>query len=458
MTYKVQLALEYLAKKYDETNIPLYLSYPTTSWWRSMTDEDQFKQCCEKRSRPFLYFHFPYCKKACYYCCCYKEITASEEKKQIYTAYLEKEFKRKLDMLQVDRFLQVRHLHWGGGTPTYMSSSRIERIFQALGNNIEIAGEGDTSISIEAYPDERMLSLEKLRLLRKLGFNEISLGIQDFDERVQKTINRDCTPQGVKKIMHWAKELGFRVHIDLCYGLPFQGINELTKTVEQVAALDAERVAVFPYAHFPLMFPLQRRIPSASIPNSFIKILLIMRAAEIFTSYGYKQVGIDHFVKPENPLYRASCSKKVIKDFMGYSVEQRRDFLGFGSSAISFIGGSYFHNSTRLKEYYRSLDDPGEGRLPLDYHMTHRLSPDDSIRDRIIRKSILCDFVIDKNELGREFGIDFDAYFKAELAQLEMYEADGLLRSVNGEKIIVTQLGKYLARHIAFVFDGYYRK
>ncbi len=447
------LELEYLSKKYDETNMPLYLSYPTTSWWKSTLDEASLVQSYHQEVNPFLYFHFPYCKEACYYCCCYKEVTKDESKKEIYVQYLEKEFLRKLQVLQIDQFNKVQHLHWGGGTPTYLSCSQIENIFATIAPKIELADPADSSISIEAYPDDEVLTYEKLSLIRNLGFNEISLGIQDFDDRVQKTINRNCKPETVRKIAGQAGELGFRIHIDLCYGLPFQGRHELEKTINLIAALNPDRIALFPYVHYPMLFPLQRRIPAASVPNSFIRILLLMQAEEMFAVHGYKKVGIDHFVKANNPLYQAACKQKVIKDFMGYSVDQRRSFIGFGNAAISFLGNNFYHNTIILKDYYQQLD---EEQLPLEKAMAHSLSPDDLIRNRVIQKSILSDQVIDKKAISREFGINFDEYFQAELTLLQEYEKDGLIDSAAGDRITLTAMGKVLARHIARVFDRYY--
>jgi oxygen-independent coproporphyrinogen-3 oxidase len=449
------LEIEYLSKKYDETNIPLYLSYPTTSWWKSEADEASFIQSYHQEANPYLYFHFPYCKEACYYCCCYKEVTKEESKKELYLQYLKKEFQQKLSKLQIDRFPKVRRIHWGGGTPTYLSCSQIESFFKAVAPKIELVDSADSNISIEAYPDDEVLSEEKLRLLRSLGFNEISLGIQDFDDRIQQTIHRDCKPETARKIVSQAKELGFRVHIDLCYGLPFQGLHELESTIRQIATMAPDRVAIFPYVHYPVIFPLQKRIPAASLPNSFIKILLMMRAEELFTAYGYHKVGIDHFVKEDDPLYPAAGAQKIIKDFMGYSVDQRSCFIGFGNSAISFLGNHYYHNTVLLNDYYGQVD---QGNLPLEKEMAHGLSPDDLIRSRVILKSILSDFVIDKKAINREYGIDFDQHFQTELALLQDYEKDGLIDSSAGNRISLTTTGKALARQIAYVFDSYYVK
>jgi oxygen-independent coproporphyrinogen-3 oxidase len=449
------LELEYLSKKYDETNIPLYLSYPTTSWWKEHTDEESFVQSLQTQNNPFLYFHFPYCKKPCYYCCCYKEVTSDERKKDTYIRYLGREFIQKLNVLNVDCFFNVKHMHWGGGTPTYLSCRQIERIFSIIAKNIRFADASDSSISIEAYPDDKVLGFEKLQLLRDLGFNEISFGVQDFDDRIQKVINRDCDVETVTKIVNQAKELGFRVHIDLCYGLPFQGLHEIEKTILHIVAMNPDRIAVFPYAHYPLLFPLQRLIPFSCIPNSFMKVLLIKHGEELFTASGYKKIGIDHFVKPDNSLYSAAGKKKIIKDFMGYSVDSRRCFLGFGSSAISFSGNHYFHNTTKLKEYYTQAD---QQQLPLKHDMSCKLSGDDMIRNMIIQKSILCDFMIDKEEISKTFTIDFDEYFKDEFIILKEYEKDKLIRSEKKDRIMITPMGKYFSRRIAHVFDCYYQR
>lgn len=455
MGNKEILELEYLAKKYDETNIPLYLSYPTTSWWKDEVDEAAFVQRYQKQSKPFLYFHFPYCQKACYYCCCYKYVTSDESKKDIYIQYLEKEFRNKLSLLGIERLTNIAHMHWGGGTPTYMSCKQIDKVFNFISKKITFSDDANTSISIEAYPDDEMINHEKLKLLRTLGFNEISFGIQDFNKRIQKTINRDCKEGVVKKIINTAKQLGFKVHVDLCYGLPFQGISELEYTVKTVAKMEPDRIALFPYAHYPVLFPMQRYIPSSSLPNSFVKIMLAKIAEEIFAANGYFKVGIDHYVKKDNPLYKASLEDKVIKDFMGYSVEQRKYFIGFGNSAISFFGNGMYHNIISLNDYYESID---KKKIPLEKNMGHFLSRDDLIRNKLIQKSILCDFAIRKDEIENEFEIYFDDYFKSELKTLIDYEKDGLVESIDSNTIRITHHGKHLSRHIAYVFDKYYQK
>jgi oxygen-independent coproporphyrinogen-3 oxidase len=335
---------EYLARTYDEANIPLYLSYPVTSWWKTPVDEQRFAGEYAGTARPFLYFHFPYCRKACFYCACYKAVSSDPLKNDVYIDHLEKEFSRTLDLLGTSGFSDVGHLHWGGGTPTYLTLPQIERIFSATARRIDFSSDTASSISIEAYPDERDITVEKLKLLRDLGFNEISFGIQDFDPRIQWVINRDTRVETVRSVVEMSKEQGFRVHVDLCYGLPFQGQNELERTIDIVLSMAPDRVALFTYAHYPLIFPLQRRIPVSSVPNSFIRVLMTRCAEERFLGEGYRKVGYDHFVREGNALHRAAEEGKVVRDFMGYSVENRRQFIGFGHSAISFIGKGFFQN------------------------------------------------------------------------------------------------------------------
>lgn len=451
------LEIEYLAKKYDETNIPLYLSYPTTSYWKDRADRESYAHSYAESFRqsasPFLYFHFPYCRKACYYCCCYKTVTSDESEKDRYVTYLEKELKLKLEVMQSSRLSGIAQMHWGGGTPTYLTCSQIERAFAAISQYAELATGSGSSLSVEAYPDPEILTQEKLSLLRGLGFNELSLGVQDFDDRIQKTINRNCHPDTVKEIIARAKDLGFRIHIDLCYGLPFQGLNELERTIGHVREMAPDRIAAFPYAHYPLSFPLQREIPASSLPNSYIKILLIRHAAELLTESGYEMVGIDHFVKKENRLCRAAHEGTMIKDFMGYSVGERRSFIGFGASAIGFSGETYYHNTCSLAGYFASLD---RNELPIEPVMSHTLSGDDLIRREIIEQSLLCDLAIDKAQIEKKYNINFDAYFNEELKTLATYEKDGLVTDPAARVMAVTQDGRFMARHIAHLFDSYY--
>ena len=449
------LRIEYLAKRYNEVNIPLYLSYPTSNWWDNPIDDNSFIKRHRDYSPTFLYFHFPYCEKACYYCMCYKHVAPDSTYNDVYIKYLEKEFLNRLDLLERAYLDRVRHIHWGGGTPSYLTCRQIEKIHRSIFDKVKIVDMENASISIEAYPDERILTDEKLILLRNLGFNEISFGIQDFDSRIQKIINRNCTYQSVSNLIRKSKELGLRVHIDLCYGLPFQGLNELEKTIDAVIRMSPHRVALFTYAHYPAIFPLQRKIPSSSIPNSFLRVMLAMHAEELLKSHGYHKVGYDHFVKEDDPLFKACCNRQIQRDLMGYSVNQKREFMGFGCSAISYMKHGFYQNIHSLKKYYRTID---EDKIPLERNISHLLSEEDRLRNKIIQKNILGDFWVSKNEIDCEFGISFEDHFNYELDALARFEKDGLVDLSDSDAIQVTRKGEYFVRHIAHVFDSYYNR
>lgn len=443
-----------LASEYDESNVPLYVSYPVTSFWKGAWDDDAFVRAYDRTRTPFLYFHFPYCRKACFYCCCYKEVTQSGEVKEEYLRSLQSEFDLRLDTLGIKRLTGVRHMHWGGGTPTYWSTDQLRRMCETVEQRVDFDFDCETTVSIEAYPDEEILSPEKLRVLRDGGFNEISFGVQDFDERIQKTINRNNAPAALARLVGLAKNLGFRINIDLCYGLPYQGVAEFERTLHQVIDIEPDKVAVFPYAHYPFVFPLQRRIPSESVPGSFARVCLMRCAEEIFDASGYERIGIDHFVKPDNPIATAYRKGNAIKDFMGYSVEGRRSFIGFGSSAISCVGDTFFQNTASIADYRLQV---GQGCLPSLNGAMHALTPDDVLRHRLIQKQILCDFVIDPGALEFEFEISFDDYFAPELERLAELTRDGLVEPVGHGSYEVTAAGRCFARHIAYAFDPYYR-
>jgi oxygen-independent coproporphyrinogen-3 oxidase len=445
--------LERLAGKYDESNVPLYLSYPTTGFWRGAWDENAFAAAFDRGTIPFLYFHLPYCKKACWYCCCYKEVTRSDAVKDAYVGSIGRELGLRLDSLGEDRLTGVRHMHWGGGTPTWLSTDQISRMLSAIGSRVELDRGPESTVSIEAYPDPETVTAEKLRVLRAAGFNEISFGVQDFDERIQKAINRDCTEPTLRGLVTLSRNLGFRINIDLCYGLPYQGLAELDATIRTVAEMQPDKIAVFPYAHYPLAFPLQRRIPAGSVPGSFDRVRLIMLAEELFESYGFARIGIDHFVRPGTPLFAAYGEGKVIKDFMGYSVDGRRSYIGLGSSAISFVGDTFFQNTRMVTDYRTQVK---LGVLPSTDGAMHRLSTDDVLRYEIIMKHILCGFRIDKREISARFEIDFDEYFRPELERIAELERDGLVERSDADTILVTPVGRYVARHVAYVFDRYY--
>lgn len=446
------LKIEYLSKTYNESSIPLYISYPTLTCWQNNSNENEYLEGIKNEKNPFLYFHFPYCKTACYYCLCYKIAGSSEETIDTYLDYMEKEIRLKAQYMQSDS-ISVTQMHWGGGTPTNLTMRQLERIYRVISDCFKIVSDKSSSISIEAYPDDSLITIDKLKMIRDLGFTEISFGIQDFDEKVQRIINRDCKFEVVEKLFNEARKLGLRIHVDLCYGLPFQEYSGLRDTLKKIVLLKPDRIAMENYSHFPAYYPLQRLIPSSAVPNSFMRIILAILASEILTENGYIRIG-DHYVRQGNNMHKAYTEKRINRDLMGYSISDRRQVVAFGSSGISFIGDTYYHNKKIIEDYFADLD---KNQLPLAKEESHKLDRDDKIRSSIIQKSILTYFQIDKEAVSREFNIDFDEYFKDEMKQLEKFVDDGILTS-DGMKINVTEIGKFAAKHVAFVFDKYYRK
>lgn len=446
------IKIEYLSKVYNESSIPLYISYPTLTCWNNNSNENEYIEGLKEETNPFLYFHFPYCKSACYYCLCYKIAGSSEETIDKYLDYMEKEIALKVQNMPTQN-MALTQMHWGGGTPTNLTMRQIERIYRTISDNFKIVSNENSSISIESYPDLSMISIEKMKLIKDLGFTEISFGIQDFDDRVQKVINRDCKFESVEKLFSEARKLGLRIHVDLCYGLPFQEISGLKNTLNKIVRLQPDRIAVENYSHFPAYYPLQRLIPTSAVPNSFMRIVLAMLASEILIEGGYIRIG-DHYVRQGNNMHKAFTEKRIKRDLMGYSIADRRQVVAFGSSGISFIGNTYYHNKKLVEDYFNELD---MNRLPLEREEAHKLDLDDKIRSEVILKSLLTYYQIDKDVVSKEFNINFDDYFKDELKQLDKFVEDGIL-VFDGNKINVTEIGKFAAKHVAFVFDKYYRK
>lgn len=452
INHSEMLGWERLANRYNENAIPLYLSYPVESYWRQAIDPVVYANSLRQNDISFLYVHFPYCKRICHYCLCYHEGYKDARDIDVYLRYLVKEMDIKLSQAGIAGKLSIRHMHWGGGTPTLLTPQQIEKVHSDITKRVEFVRDGENEFSIEAYPDETIITRDKLLLLQKLGFNTISFGVQDFDERVQSVINREHKPDAVHSLMALARELGFRVHVDLCYGLPFQGLNELQKTLLEIVKSQPLRISVNPYAHNPFVFPGQKIIPLSSVPNSFMKIMQAILADDILTECGYVRIGLDQYIKPEDPYFE-SLRKHGIRSLMGYSTNEKVSFLGCGATAISYFDNSFYMNSARLKEYYQQID---HNSVPLDGKRCYRYNDDDRIRNQVIQKFILGHFEIDKKQFARECNADFDCYFKEEIAKLARHEKDGLVDLSDPDFIRITKKGRFFGRHIAHVFDTFY--
>lgn len=453
MNHVEMLEWEKLAHRYNENAVPLYLSYPVESYWKQAVDPGIYANSLKQSDFSFLYIHFPFCKKICHYCLCYHEALKETEDIDVYIRYVIKEIDIKLKQASVTDKLKIRHMHWGGGTPTILNLHQIENIYKGIIERIEFARNEDYEFCLEAYPDENLITREKLVLLKELGFNTISFGVQDFDEKVQKVINREHSPDTVHSLIVLAKEIGFRVHVDLCYGLPFQGINELEKTLLEIMKSQPLRLAVNPYTHNPFVFPKQKIIPNSSIPNSFMKVMQAVTADNILTEHGYVRIGLDQYIRPEDPFFE-SMQKHSVRSLMGHSPTDKISFLGCGATAISFFDNSFYMNSARLKDYFQQID---QSHLPLDGKRCYCYNQDDRIRNQLIQKYILSHFEIDKKQLTQELNVNFDHYFKEEIVKLAQLEKDGLIDLSDPDVIRITKRGKFFSRHIAHVFDTFYQ-
>ena len=438
-----------LIKKYDRPG-PRYTSYPpATEFSEKYGRQYYIKHLKESnlKGRPLsLYFHIPFCENACWFCGCNVVINRIRGREVPYLKRLEKELSYLKRYLDTSR--EVVQLHWGGGTPNYLTPEQTEYLFSLIEKNFNIAPDAEISVEI----DPRSISYEYLKLYRELGFNRISAGVQDFNLKVQKAINRIQPYPLMVKVMNWLRELGFSsVNIDLIYGLPHQTPESFLDTLRKTIALKPDRVAVYNFAYVPWLKPLQRRIDPKTLPKPSEKLQMLKTAIEEFTKAGYFYIGMDHFALPEDELVRAQREGKLWRNFQGYTTKKGVDLIGVGMSSISMLDRYYGQNYKTVRPYYDAVD---QGLLP-----TYRgieLGEDDLIRREVIT-SLICNFRLIKADINTKFGIDFDRYFERELEELQEMEQDGLIK-LSAEKIEVTPLGRLLIRNICMVFDVYTKR
>ncbi len=338
---------------------------------------------------------------------------------------------------------QVEQLHWGGGTPTYLSAAQIEELFNHLTAHFNFAPDAEIGIEIEP----RTTSEEQCQTLRRLGFNRLSLGVQDFDPLVQKTVNRVQPYEMTKAIFDTCRELGFSsINVDLIYGLPHQTVESFSRTVEKILTLSPDRIALFSYAHVPWLKKQQGSFAN-HLPMGFEKFSIFRRAIEQLTEAGYRYIGMDHFARPEDELCRAQDDRTLTRNFQGYTTKAGCDLYAFGVSSISSLENVYAQNWRDLPQYYEAVD---AGRLPVMRGM--RVTPEDKLRRAVINR-ILCHGTLPKAEIEREFGLVFDEYFAPDLARLAELERDQLVR-LKPDAIEVTTLGRIFMRNVAMAFDA----
>ena len=430
---------------------PRYTSYPTADRFHTQFGEAEYIQALELRrmgalNKPLsLYIHIPFCNTICYYCGCNKIITKDKSRADDYIRYLERE------MALLAPHLQGRHalaqLHFGGGTPTFLSDEQIERVFHMIRQYFDLLPNGEYSIEI----DPRKVSRETVLHLGKLGFNRMSVGIQDFDPTVQEAVNRVQSVEETREVIEAAREAGFKsVSVDLIYGLPHQTLDSIKPTLDTVLSLSPDRLALYHYAHLPHIFKPQRRIDTAVVPSSEEKLDILQYAVQRLTEAGYVFIGMDHFAKPDDELAIALREGFLQRNFQGYSTYADYDLLAIGVSSIGKIGSTYEQNEKDIEAYYAALD---AGRLPImrGYQLNH-----DDILRRTIIQDLMCRFALDFQVYQDTFGIPFVQYFATELADLARMEQQGLVKlKSNGLK--VTPKGRIVIRNIAMVFDYHLR-
>lgn len=435
-----------ILEKYNQPG-PRYTSYPTAPEWRDDFGEaDWLAAIDESRASTAplsLYTHLPFCQSLCLFCGCNVIISKKhEEVSAPYLARLKQEITRMSERLNPAR--PVEQLHWGGGTPTYLSAAQIEELFTHLASHFRFAPDAEIGIEIEP----RTISEEQCRTLRRLGFNRLSLGVQDFDPLVQKTVNRVQPYEMTKGVFDTCRELGFEsINVDLIYGLPHQTVESFSRTVDQILTMNPDRIALFSYAHVPWLKKQQGSFAN-HLPMGFEKFRIFRRAIEMLTEAGYRYIGMDHFARPDDELCRAQDDRTLTRNFQGYTTKAGCDLYAFGVSAISSLENVYAQNWRELPAYYAAIDG---GRLPVMRGM--RVTAEDKLRRAVINR-ILCHGCLPKAEIEREFGIHFDEHFAPELAWLADLERDQLVRLSPGG-IEVTTLGRIFMRNVAMAFDAY---
>lgn len=438
-----------LIRRLDK-NGPRYTSYPTADRFTKDFNVDSYKGWLGKRaaaeSRPLsLYIHIPFCNTLCFYCACNKIITKDFSKADEYVEYLLKEMAMQSALLGEKQV--VEQLHFGGGTPTFLSDEQIRRVMTGIKQHFITVPDGEYSIEI----DPRKVSDDTIALLGQEGFNRISIGVQDFDEEVQKAVNRIQSEEETLRIISAARRNGFKsVSIDLIYGLPKQTLEGFARTLDRVIEANPDRLSIYNYAHMPTIFKPQRRIEESDLPEAQVKLDILSMSVRKMTDAGYVYIGMDHFAKPEDELAIAQKEGYLHRNFQGYSTHADCDLIALGVSAIGKVGSTYSGNYREVEEYYAALD---KDLLPVMRGI--ELTEDDIIRREIIQL-LMCNFELNKSVLNKEFNINFDEYFAAEIPELQVYQNEGLI--VLSEQLIhVTPKGRMLIRNICMIFDHYLR-
>jgi oxygen-independent coproporphyrinogen-3 oxidase len=441
-----------LISRYDKPG-PRYTSYPPATEFHDRISESDYRDWArlsneEPIPKPLsLYFHIPFCSSICYYCARNKVITRDRERTEPYLQDLYREIEIQASLFDKDR--EVRELHWGGGTPGFLSHQQSQQLMEQIARHFKLKNDSGSDYSIEVDP--RIMGKDGVAHLRNLGFNRISIGVQDFDEQVQQAVNRIQSLKTTSTVINDAHRFGFRsINVNLIYGLPHQTLESFARTLATVINLDPDRISIYNYAHLPHRFPPQRQIKADDLPGSSEKLAILHSAIDKLCAAGYEYIGMDHFARRDDALAVAQREGNLQRNFQGYSAHAQCDSVGFGISAISNVSDNFSQNTTDLGAYHDILDNQ---QLPVvrGFHSEQ----DDLLRQEIIQ-DLACQFRLDLHRVAKKWDIDFAQYFEKELLQLHDMEEDGLVE-LSDDEIVVGETGRLLVRNICMVFDNYQR-
>ncbi len=442
-----------LIQRYDTTG-PRYTSYPTANLFHAGVGEEDYRKLAHESNgrdehgapKPLsLYFHIPFCDTLCFYCGCNKVVTKDRSKARPYLDHLYKEMAMQSELFDADR--PVEQLHWGGGTPTFISAEEMRELMATTGKYFKLLDDDSGQYSIEIDPRE--VTPDSVALLRELGFNRLSMGVQDFDPGVQKAVHRIQSVEETVSAIEAARANDFKsVSIDLIYGLPLQTVEKFDKTLDTVIAANPDRLSVFNYAHLPEMFKPQRRINADELPSPAEKLAILQHTMARLAEAGYMYIGMDHFAKPDDELAVAQANGSLYRNFQGYSTHAECDLVAMGITSISKVGNSYTQNVKSLDEYYQRI---AAGQLPVFRGII--MNDDDVLRYQVITR-LMCNFRLAMADIDNEFGIRFEDYFSEAMQAMEQMQTDGLLTLSNRE-IVIHDKGRFLIRNICMLFDAY---
>ncbi|MGD0961221.1 MAG: oxygen-independent coproporphyrinogen III oxidase [Methylomonas sp.] len=437
-----------LIHRYDKSG-PRYTSYPTALELHTGFNEAEYRRQIEKSNAAggplSLYFHIPFCDTVCFYCACNKIITKNRAHSAPYLDNLVKEIAMQGALFDNSR--PVNQLHWGGGTPTFLSYPQMQALMTATRRHFRLLDDDSGEYSIEVDPRET--NDATIAQLRELGFNRISLGLQDFDPAVQKAVNRIQSREQTFAVLTAAREQRFRsTNIDLIYGLPLQTEQSFARTLDEILVYAPERFSIFNYAHMPARFKTQRQINENDLPAPALKLEILQMIGAKLTEAGYVYIGMDHFAKPDDELAIAQRQGKLYRNFQGYSTHSDCDLVGLGITSIGRVADAYIQNVKELDEYDVLI---AAGKLPVFRGVA--LDEDDKLRRAVITQ-LICHFELTFSRIESLFPISFSAYFSPELENLRQMAADGLL-DINADGIRVLPAGRLLIRNICMVFDKY---